>query len=77
MLCSDSLFLVFQVEEDNERLERTNNDLSKKVATLELTVDKYEEIEQQLSDREVSVKGSMLNRRLIVEISVCARSDNS
>ena len=38
----------------NEKLERDNSDLAKQVATLQLTVEKYEEVEQELSDKEVS-----------------------
>ena len=37
----------------NEKLERDNSDLAKHVATLQLTVEKYEEVEQELSDKEV------------------------
>ena len=37
----------------NEKLERDNSDLAKQVATLQLTVEKYEEVEQELSDKEV------------------------
>ena len=42
-----------QAEELNEKLERDNSDLAKQVATLQLTVEKYEEVEQELSDKEV------------------------
>ena len=39
----------------NEKLERDNSDLAKQVATLQLTVEKYEEVEQELSDKEVRI----------------------
>lgn len=38
----------------NEALEKDNTDLAKQVATLQLTVEKYEDVEQQLSDKEVT-----------------------
>lgn len=43
----------------NERLERENSELSKQAATMKLTIEKYEAVEQQLSDKEVSEQDGM------------------
>lgn len=56
------ILFLFQTEEMNERLERENTELSKQVTTLKLTIEKYECVEHQLSDKEVTMGSSHANQ---------------